>query len=483
MKKILKWLGIGVAALLTIMVANMLLKAPKALPEKESVNIVTDTPALRHLAEAMRFRTISYDEDSLNRSLRLPQLTALHAWMKRTYPMLAKMATWETVNGGSLLISLKGQTELRPALFLAHLDVVPAPDSAQWNHAPFAGRIHRDTLTGRGTLDDKNTAIAMLEAIEGLLREGKRPKRGILFAFGHDEELGGPDGAARIAALLKSRNIRAEFIADEGFGVMEGVVPGLDRPCAIIGLAEKGNLSLKLTVKTPGGHSGWPEPDNATAILQRALGHIEQYQFEARLDGPLRGLFEQAGPYMHTGYRFLFSNLWITSPLVKKVLLGGAKTAASIRTTHVTTVLRSGDKDNVVPSEAYAIVNFRLLPGDRIADVERTISEVISDDRVRMERYLDHHEASAVSPDQGPGYDQINAAIRACFPNTVVVPGMVITGTDCKNYTDISDRIYRFVPFTLGDHNLGGIHGRNEYITLKQMSQAVAYYRHLFSLL
>ena len=183
---------------------------------------------------------------------------------------------------------------------------------------------------------------------------------------------------------------------------------------------------------------------------------------------------------MDWGYRALFSNLWITAPLVKTVLLGGEKTAATIRTTHVTTIIKSGTKENVVPPIAEAIVNLRLFPGDDIAFVESEINRVLNDPRIKTSVYLEGQEATPISPDHGDGYDQIKDCIHAQFPETVVVPGLVITGTDCKNYTAVTNRMYRFVPFEFSTSNLSGIHGKNEYITRGQFNQAVAFYIDLF---
>lgn len=229
-----------------------------------------------------------------------------------------------------------------------------------------------------------------------------------------------------------------------------------------------------------GGHSAWPNPENATSILSRGLSKLENYQFPAHLDGPVRGLFTEAAPYMDLGYRALFSNLWITAPLVKTVLLGGEKTAATVRTTHVTTIIKSGTKENVVPPLAEAIVNLRLFPGDLISYVQAEIIRVIDDPRIKTSIYLEGQEATPISPDQEDGYDQIKDCIHAQFPETIVVPGLVITGTDCKNYTAVTNRMYRFVPFEFSNSNLSGIHGKNEYITRTQFNKAVLFYIDLF---
>jgi carboxypeptidase PM20D1 len=481
----LKIAGIVVLALITTIIIITLVKSPKSLNTQPAILVdgkeylAIQTSALEHLAQSTTIPVIGYD-DANNDSINHQTILNFHQWVKSTYPLIAKNAKWEIINQHSLLITLKGQSNKAAAMFLGHFDVVPTPDSANWKYKPFKGTIDRDTLWGRGALDDKNVIVALLEAAEYSLSKGLRFNRTLIFAFGHDEETGGKNGAAAIAHHLIKHKIPVSFIADEGFGVMKGIVPGLKNNCAIIGLSEKGNVSIKLTVNQLGGHSAWPNPENATSILSRGLNNLENYQFPAHLDGPVRGLFTEAAPYMNWGYRALFSNLWITAPLVKTVLLGGEKTAATIRTTHVTTIIKSGTKENVVPPLAEAIVNLRLFPGDKISYVQNEINRVIDDPRIKATVYLDGQEATPISPDQGDGYDQIRDCIHAQFPETVVVPGLVITGTDCKNYTTVTNRMYRFVPFEFSNSNLSGIHGKNEYITRAQFNRGVLFYIDLF---
>lgn len=481
----LKIAGLVVIALLTTIIIVALVKSPKSLNSKPVTlvdgedYIKINNIALEHLAQSTTIQVIGYD-DANNDSINHQTILDFHQWVKNTYPLIAKNAKWEIINQHSLLITLKGQSNKAAAMFLGHFDVVPTPDSSNWKHKPFKGTIAKDTLWGRGALDDKNVIVALLEAAEYRLSKGFQFNRTLIFAFGHDEETGGKNGAAAIAKHLIKNKTAVSFIADEGFGVMKGIVPGLKNNCAIIGLSEKGNVSIKLSVNQLGGHSAWPNPENATSILSRGLSKLENYQFPAHLDGPVRGLFTEAAPYMDWGYRALFSNLWITAPLVKTVLLGGEKTAATIRTTHVTTIIKSGTKENVVPPIAEAIVNLRLFPGDDIAFVESEINRVLNDPRIKATVYLEGQEATPISPDNGDGYDQIKECIHAQFPETVVVPGLVITGTDCKNYTAVTNRMYRFVPFEFSDSNLSGIHGKNEYITRGQFNQAVVFYIDLF---
>jgi carboxypeptidase PM20D1 len=297
----LKIAGLVVLALLSTIIIVALVKSPKSLNSKPVTlvdgedYIKINNIALEHLAQSTTIQVIGYD-DANNDSINHQTILDFHQWVKNTYPLIAKNAKWEIINQHSLLITLKGQSNKAAAMFLGHFDVVPTPDSSDWKHKPFKGTIAKDTLWGRGALDDKNVIVALLEAAEYRLSKGFQFNRTLIFAFGHDEETGGKNGAAAIAKHLIKNKTAVSFIADEGFGVMKGIVPGLKNNCAIIGLSEKGNVSIKLSVNQLGGHSAWPNPENATSILSRGLSKLENYQFPAHLDGPVRGLFTEAAP-------------------------------------------------------------------------------------------------------------------------------------------------------------------------------------------
>ncbi len=482
MKKVFKSLLLAIGILLLVMVLKAFVFNTK--PEFNSLNSPSassnvDGSAFLRFSKALQFRTLS--PSGVDDSMAIQKFQQLHHWMKINYPVLAQKAIWSVINQGSLLIELPSMNKTLPAaLFLGHLDVVPVEDSSNWKYPPFDGTIEKDTLWGRGALDDKNAVIALLESAEAILKTNKIPQRRILLAFGHDEEVGGNLGAAQISKYLKDNNIEIGFVNDEGFGVMEKVIPGLKNDAAIIGVAEKGYATVEISVEIKGGHSAWPKRDNTTSVLTSALKKLDETQFESRIQEPIKGLFESSAPYMDWGYRLLFSNLWITSPLVKWVLNQGDKTAATVRTTHVTTIINAGEKENVVPPKATAIVNFRLLPGDSIKNVIDWVKRTINDDRVKVRLTGNSNESSPVSPSNGLGFDELHNSVNEVFPSAVVVPGLAIVGSDCKHYIQNCDRIYRFLPYKFNSVNLTGIHGKNEHVIRADFENAVRFYTVLF---
>src|SRR5438477_947948 len=173
------------------------------------------------------------------------------------------------MNGYGLLYEWTGSDPgLAPVVLLAHQDVVPIEPGTEgrWTEPPFEGRIAAGYVWGRGALDDKGSLVGLLEAVEHLVAAGAKPRHTVYFAFGYDEEVGGRRGAARIAELLASRNVHPEFVLDEGGALATGLITGVAAPVALIGIAEKGYVTVELTAQAEGGHSSMPPRATAVGI-------------------------------------------------------------------------------------------------------------------------------------------------------------------------------------------------------------------------
>lgn len=485
LRKILFSFLLLVLFLFCVMLVRSFTVRSKQITEKWLGTAPVNDSAFERLAQAVRFRTISYD-DSSDGIVKMQEMKKMHDWFAANYPLVHKKALREFIGPGSVLYTVQGSDpSLKPAIFLAHLDVVPVDSQNynSWHFPPFDGRIVRDTLWGRGTMDDKFVATAMMEAMEALLAKGYSPKRSIIFAFGHDEETSGLQGAALLAAALVRRGVQAEFVMDEGLGVTEGIIPGLDQPAAVIGLSEKGYATYKVSMDLVGGHSSMPKRQTAVTKLARALHRISSFQFRNTIPIPMRELFKIASPEMDFGYKLLFSNLWITSPLIKQTLQGNEKTAATLHTTHVVTVMRAGMKENVIPAFAYAIVNCRIVPGETVQSTTDMLRYQIDDPEVKLELAPNYNDPTPVSTIEGYAYNVLSRAIKQTYDNTLVVPGQVLAGTDSRYYTHLSKNIYRFVPLRLNNENTSRIHGVNEYSSKKDYETAIFFYRNFFSML
>ena len=208
---------------------------------------------------------------------------------------------------------------------MAHQDVVPVAPGTEgdWEVAPFSGAQKDGFVWGRGAWDDKGNLMSIMEAVEMRVGAGFQPRQTIYLAFGHDEELGGERGARPIAALLKERGVRLRFVLDEGLLITEGVIPGLDKPAALVGVAEKGFLTVELVATATPGHSSMPPVvagTSAIGMLSEALARLEKEQMPLEIRGVAREIFESLAPEMSGLNRVLLSNLWLFRPLVESQL-------------------------------------------------------------------------------------------------------------------------------------------------------------------
>jgi len=442
----------------------------------------TDMPpaAARHLSAAIRFRTVSHQDPAQDDR---QQWRDLRDFLARTYPATHRALKRELVNGDGLLYTWPGSDPAaRPILLMAHQDVVPVEPGTEssWTHPPFDGTIADGFVWGRGALDDKASLISIMEAVESLVTDGFRPRRTVYIASGFDEEVGGHQGAAAIAALLASRNVRLEYVLDEGRAVVEGLVPDVSRPVALIGVAEKGFVSAELTCEMEGGHSSMPPPATAVGVLAAAIDRLERHQMPARLRGVTRENLRSLAPYMPFGRRMMLSNLWLFGPFVTRALEREPVTNAAVRTTTAPTIFQAGVKENLLPSRARAVVNFRILQGDSVAGVLDHVRRVVADERVTVRRLEGTvSEPSPESSTASPAYRAIAAGALAFAPDAVASPSLFVGGTDSRYFAGLADDVYRFSPARLRAEDLKRIHGTNERYAVDQLAPAIDFYRRI----
>lgn len=459
-------------------------QAEFAAGEPASSHPVDADAVAARLAESLTFRTVSLPPPAPPAA---EAFQALHAWLETWYPLTHLRLEREIVGGHSLLYTWRGtDPSLPPVVLMGHLDVVPVTPGSEdaWTHPPFAGVVADGWVWGRGAMDDKVTVVSILEAVEGLLADGFRPARTLYLAFGHDEELGGEAGAARIADLLASRRVDDfALVLDEGGAITLGLMPGLDdRPAAIIGIAEKGYLSLRLTVEGRGGHSSTPPPSTAIGILARAVARLEDRPFELRIDGATRAMFDYIGREMPFGRRLVFANLWLFAPLVERTMSRSPESAAMLRTTTAVTMFDAGVKDNVLPNSASAVVNHRILPGDTVDSVTARVREIVADERIKIETAFEEgNDPSPVSSVDGASFRLVGRTLREVLPDEelVISPYLVIGGTDAKHYAGSSRNVFRFLPVFIGEGDLGRVHGTDERVSVESVALAVRYFRRL----
>jgi carboxypeptidase PM20D1 len=428
----------------------------------------------QHLAAAIRFPTISFDDRS---RMDPAPFDGLRDWLAATYPAMHRTLALERVGRHALLYTWSGSDpRLEPILVLAHADVVPAENPERWSRPPFEGRVEDGFVWGRGAIDDKAPLVAICEAVERLVGEGFAPKRTVLVAFGHDEEVGGEDGAGAVAALLSSRGVRALLAIDEGSALVHDMLPGLTRTAALVGIAEKGFATMELVATGAGGHSSTPPRESAAGILARAITRLESHPLPGGIGGVSRAFFDHLAPEMPLYARVPLANLWLFAKPMDWALSRNAGVNALLRTTTAVTMLSGSPKDNVLPVEAVATVNFRLLPGDTGEDVLARVERIVGDPRVAVRYKRPPRESSPVSPIDGPPFALVQRTLREVFPDAIVAPFLTVGGTDCRHYEAVTDGLYRIVPFAFGPDDLKLPHGIDERVPVERLPDAVRFY-------
>ena len=453
-----------IAALLAIPV-----QAQATLPD-------VDTPAAAaRLGKAVQFQTISLENAAPNHEA----FTGLHAHLRQSFPSVFATLKTETIDGYSLLIEWPGQYPgLEPGLLLAHQDVVPVQPGteADWRYPPFSGTVAEGHIWGRGTMDFKLGVVGILEAAELLIRAGIKPRRTLFLAFGHDEETLGQSAQA-IVAHLQNRDVRLAWVLDEGLFITEGMTPGVDKPVAMVGLSEKGYVSVELEARGDGGHSSVPPQQTAAGKIARAVVALEENPMPARVTPPIELMLKSVAHEMPAGQRIILGNLGLTSPLVLWKFGKNPTTNSLIRTTTAVTMLRGSPKDNVLPIRARAVANFRILPGDRVADVLSHVRRVIGTDAIEVKTFGGPGEnPSPVSCFECAEYQEVKRAIESTYPGILVAPSMMIALTDSRHFSTLTDNIYRFSPQRVSQETRARFHGTNECISLDSYTQAIRFY-------
>ena len=243
----------------------------------------------------------------------------LHDFLELSYPKAHTALEREVIGDYSLLYTWPGaDPSLNPILLNAHLDVTPVEPATEddWTYPPFAGTVADGFVWGRGVMDIKVSLMGIMEAVEYLVGNGFTPERTIYLAFGHDEEVGGLKGAGRITELLEWRGVRLDFSLDEGMVIAHDIVPGVAKPVALIGVTEKGYLTLELTANGDGGHSSRPPKGTTISALARAIFRLEANQMPATMSAPVPEMFDHLAPEMPFDWQVALANRWLLEPLI-----------------------------------------------------------------------------------------------------------------------------------------------------------------------
>jgi carboxypeptidase PM20D1 len=479
-----RFIGLGLGGLLAVMVLRGACNGPEPFDPgpAPALPVVDPAAAAERLARAVRIASISPREDAPEHA---QALRALHRQLEADFPRVHQALGREIVSELSLLYRWPGSDPTaEPILLTAHLDVVPVEPGteASWTRPPFSGAIEEGVIWGRGTLDDKTGVVGLMHAVELLLAHGFVPRRTIVLAFGHDEEIGGEHGAKAIATMLDARGEHFAFVLDEGGSIISEAIPGLDHEAALVGVAEKGIAHVVLELHAEGGHAAMPPPSGAIERLAAAVTRLQDQPMPARIGGATQLMLDGMSPHMRLPMRTALSNLWILSPVIERVLASQPASNATVRTTIAPTMIDGGIAPNVLAVTATVMLNARILPGDTVDDVLAHVREVIDDPGIEVSCRDDCWGPSAVASLDGEGYGVVRRAIAHVFPQAVTVPCLVVGSTDARHYAGVARDAYRFLPIRMRAHDRTRMHGTDEQTTVEGFAEAVRFYMTVMTL-
>lgn len=434
-----------------------------------------DDAAVEALRALIRIPTVS-DRDPAKEDRAV--FGALLDELGARFPRLHSTCEVERISGDALLVRWPGRTRGAPVVLMAHLDVVPVDDPSVWTHPPFEAELMDGHVWGRGALDCKGSLVATCQAVEDLIGEDMIPGRDVWLSFGCNEEVSGR-AAKDAVAILRERGVEPWFVIDEGGAIVQGALPGVDAPMAVIGVSEKGTVDVELVARGDGGHASAPRRMGATSRLARAILRLERKPFPSHLPDATVDMLERAGAHARMPYAVVFGHARLLRPLLSRVLPRlGHETAALTRTTVAVTQLSGSPGANVIAATARAHVNMRVMVGETVAGAVARVRRTIKDPHVEVV-LISGDGPSPVSPTDDAAYALLESTLEDVFPGTVAVPYVMLAATDSRHFHRVWPRVYRFTPFRMTDAQRASIHGVDERIGVDDLRDGVRRYRRL----
>lgn len=405
---------------------------------------------------------------------------AFVALIAEQYPRVHESLSFERHTELGLLFHWRGSgaASADPVVLMAHYDVVPVDESDAWTHPPFAGVIADGLVYGRGALDDKGPLIVVLEAVENLLADGFTPARDVYLSFGGNEETYGR-AAEEIARVLRGRGIVPWLVIDEGGAVVDAPLPFVPGDAAMIGVGEKGVMTLTLSARGEGGHASAPPSLTAVRRVARAIDRLGPGTFRPRASkGVLRMLTQLAdrtpGPARHL-LRLLGSAPLLTARVFAAL---GGEPAAMVRTTIAPTMQAGGTAANVLPSQASATVNLRIALGETTQQTVLRVRRRIADPLVTV-TVDEASEPSPESPTDNAQFALIAEALAVSHPGVPAVPYVMMAATDSRHFHRFAPAVYRFAPLEMSNAQRASIHGVDENVEVAALERGERFHRAL----
>lgn len=373
----------------------------------------------------------------------------------------------------NLVARFEGTGEKRPIMLLNHMDVVGVePD--KWSVDPFAGELRDGCIWGRGVLDMKGMGIQQLMALINLKRAGRRLSRDIIFVAVADEEQGGGYGA-RWMVEHHAAELDCEYIINEGsFGI--GDIKGLKAPLFPCSSAEKGPLWLHIRCDGQSGHGSMPPAtaDHATHKLLAGLDRLQRRRKRLVLNPEVQALAAAVGDHLPVpglGWFCRHLDHPLVWPWASRLFFRSPQAAAMVCNTQSINVLRAGSKDNVVPSEAEAVVDFRLLPGVDPEVFLTRIRRILRIKGAHLETSL--KDAASRSTTDTELWDVMDKVIKRHYPGAIFTPSLSSGFTDSRFFRNLGATAYGLMPVLIAPELISTVHGHDERVEIKTYLEGI----------
>lgn len=441
--------------------------------QRKGVDLDTNREYVEKLSKMINCKTV-WTRDGANQA----EFERFYDTLDELFPNIKAKAKKLVFGGGCFVYVIEGKNATKNIMLMSHHDVVEAGEG--WESDAFNATEKDGYLYGRGTIDTKTPLFAELQAAEELLDECY-DFDGINLYIGssNNEEVSG-DGMVLATQYFKDNGIRFDVVLDEGGAITEGQIPGVQCKSAVVAVHEKSRHYYKCTVSSDQlGHGGFGKAAESAAVnISKFISEVSSAKiYKAKFSPEVKATFTRHVPYMSFPMNFLFGNIGIFSPIIKKIMMGIPAASAMLATSvsFPTAFAGNPDEPNFRAKTAEARMFLRCVREDDLYEGLEKIKKIAEKYGVEIEEIeRDYCQPTDLN---GEAFKSVEALLNKNFPDVAVAPFLLTAGTDARRLTDVADNILRFAPIDLNRAQFATIHNANEHIAIKNIGECVVFYK------